>query len=382
MNAHAALGSGPVARPPNGDGARIVLASSALIRGGVWRHIEDLATSLSEAGHDVVIALPEAAEAPRASARALGLSVVELRRALRWRRAILHVHLHDTFDRELAAAVLMRRLIGPTVITEHLPRSNASDESLLPGPRTAFAHLAKTVFKRAQYVCADAVIAVSPSSADFLAGRYGIARDRLDVVMNGIKGFHESPERGAGGEAVAVVSVGSVIYQKGHDVLLRAAARAHGTWASTVIGDGALRESLARDAQSNSLPVTFANWTDDVGAALTRAQLACFPSRWESCPYAVIEAMSAGLPVVGSDVDGIRDLVEDGVTGLLVAPDDPHALASALDTLSRDGDARRKMGVAARKAAAGLTVERMCEATLGVYARALRRRRGLSSAVK
>jgi len=154
---------------------RVVLASSALIEGGVWRHIEDLATALTEAGHEVTIALPPAAEAPRARAGRLGVPVAPLDRAIGSRASILHVHLHDTFDRRLAAAVLVRRAIGPTVITEHLPRSNASDESLLPGPRTPFARLAKTAFKRAQFACADAVIAVSPSSATFLAGRYRVA---------------------------------------------------------------------------------------------------------------------------------------------------------------------------------------------------------------
>jgi glycosyltransferase involved in cell wall biosynthesis len=172
-----------------------------------------------------------------------------------------------------------------------------------------------------------------------------------------------------------VVSVGSVIHQKGHDVLVRAAAHSHGGWAATVVGDGPLRTSLARSAESASLDVTFTSWTDDVAGALGRAQLACFPSRWESCPYAVIEAMGAGLPVVGSDVDGIRDLVQDGVTGLLVAPNDPHALSTALDSLSGDGETRRRMGEAARRAAAELTVERMCAETLDVYARALHRRR-------
>jgi glycosyltransferase involved in cell wall biosynthesis len=370
-----------VARGPNpsllSDGrVRVVLASSTLIRGGVSRHIEDLAVCLSGQGHDVLIALPDAAEAPRASARALDLHVIGLRQAIRRADAIVHFHLHDTFDRGLAAAVVARRLIGPTVITEHLPRSNASDESLLPGPRAPLARSAKTAFKRVQYACADAVIAVSPSSAEFLASRYGVARDRIDVVMNGVRTFPGTVARQADGDSAAVVSVGSVIHQKGHDVLLAAAAAAHGTWTATVIGDGPRREPLALNAQSAALPVEFTNWTDDVGHALAQAQLACFPSRWESCPYAVIEAMGAGLPIVGSDVDGIRDLVDDGVTGLLVAPDNPHALAAALGALSRDHETRRRMGEAARKAAAKFTAQRMCAETLGVYVCALSRRRG------
>jgi len=194
--------------------------------------------------------------------------------------------------------------------------------------------------------------------------------------MNGIRGLGFPRTEREDGGAVSVVSVGSVIYQKGHDVLVRAAAHSSGGWAATVLGDGPLRNSLSRNGSSSPVTVRFASWVDDVAGVLSDSDLACFPSRWESCPYAVIEAMSAGLPVVGTDVDGIRDLVEHGVTGLLVAPDDPRALAEALDALSHDPEARRRMGEAARAAASRLTVERMCAETTAVYTRALARRRG------
>jgi glycosyltransferase involved in cell wall biosynthesis len=352
------------------NGTSVVLVTTALVPGGVWRHIDDLGCGLRALGQEVFVALRPDAERLHASARESGLPITDLVRSARWRGCVWHVHLHDTLDRWLAAATVGRRVIGPTVITEHLPRTNATDESLLPGPRRPFTRPAKTLFKRAQYAGADAVIAVSPSSADFLTVRYGLRRDHVTVVMNGI-GRSQPPSRTGDGGAVRVISVGSVIHQKGHDLLLRAAAGSQGGWNATVFGDGPLREPLARSAASLALPVTFGGWSADIAGELGSSDVACLPSRWESCPYAALEAMQAGLPVVGTDVDGLRDLIEDGVTGLLVAPDDAQALGQALDLLTRDAATRRRMGEAARGRAAEFTIERMVRETTAVYERAL-----------
>lgn len=369
--------------------APVILATTARIRGGVWRHVADLARGLQQLGYEVSVALePDADELRRAAAES-GLRVRALAASVRVRRAIWHAHLHDTYDRRLAAAVFMRRAIGPTVVTEHLPRSNASDDALLPGPRHALAGPAKTAFKRAQYAAADAVIALSPSSANFLAERYGWPD--AAVVPNGLPsatGTTGSAAAGAGRAAgpaadaetapehgiVHVVAVGSVIDQKGHDVLVAAAARSAGGWRATVIGDGPNRRGLAAHAELQGLPVAFAGWRDDIEAELRRADAACLPSRWESAPYAALEAMRAGLPLVASDVDGLRDLVQDGVSGVLVTAEDPGALAAALDRLAAMPELRTRLGAAARIRAAEFTSDRMARETAAVYRNAVARR--------
>jgi glycosyltransferase involved in cell wall biosynthesis len=143
---------------------------------------------------------------------------------------------------------------------------------------------------------------------------------------------------------------------------------------ATTCGEGRLREILARWAATDALPLTFAGWNDDIAGALRRADVACLPSRWESCPYAALEAMNAGMPPVRADVDGLRDLLEQGLTGLLVLPDDARALSAALDLLSGDGDSRRRMGEAARKRASRFTVGQTAAETAAVYRRVLDRR--------
>jgi glycosyltransferase involved in cell wall biosynthesis len=350
----------------------VVLATTAMSRGGVWRHIEDLALELRNRGHSCVIGLRDEAVELRRAAAEQELRVELLARTVRWRGWIWHGHLHDTFDRRFLAAAISRRLIGPTVLTEHLPRTNASDASLLPGPRRPLAKPGKTAFKRAEIASADRVIAVSPSSAEFISQRYKLRTEALDVVMNGIAPQARPVRTAAQNDTgpVRVLSVGSVIQQKGHELLLDAAQRAGARWNVTVIGDGRLRAPLSERALEHSLPVEFIGYSPAVADHLLRADIACLPSRWESCPYAALEAMSVGLPLVGADVDGLRDLIDHGVTGLLVPPNDPMALAAALDGLSADPRTRREMGEAGRTRVRTHTITRMTDETLAVYDRA------------
>jgi glycosyltransferase involved in cell wall biosynthesis len=81
---------------------------------------------------------------------------------------------------------------------------------------------------------------------------------------------------------------------------------------------------------------------------IAQARLAVMPSLWENFPYAVLEAMSCGLPVIASNTGGLPEIVENEVTGLLVPPQDPQALVHAIHRLLDDEILRNRLGVAAR----------------------------------
>ncbi len=137
-----------------------------------------------------------------------------------------------------------------------------------------------------------------------------------------------------------------------------------------LVGDGELRSELESRAQTLGLSsvVTFTGIRDDVPDILAALDIFVLPSRWEGLPLVVLEAMAAGLPVVATAVGGTPEVVVDGVTGLLVPPRDPAALAQAITRLLRNPDLRRKMGRAGReRVTEHFSVEQMVRKTESLY---------------
>ena len=170
------------------------------------------------------------------------------------------------------------------------------------------------------------------------------------------------------GDPLRVLALGSLVWQKGFDVLVDAAARSALPWTVTVIGAGPHRESLEQAALA--VPghrITFLDWVDEPQEHIIKADLVCMPSRWESFPYTALEASSLSRPIVGSNVDGLREIVADGVSGLLVTPENPTQLAGALDGLSADRERLREMGTAARSRAEAYPIDEMVRGALAAY---------------
>jgi glycosyltransferase involved in cell wall biosynthesis len=122
-----------------------------------------------------------------------------------------------------------------------------------------------------------------------------------------------------------------------------------------VLGDGDLRPRL--EAQARGLRVAdrvhFTGWWADVAAALSDLDVVVLTSRNEGTPVSLIEASAAGRPVVATRVGGVPLVVEDGVTGFLAPPGRAEEIASLVGRLLVDPDARRAMGEAGRRRAAG-----------------------------
>lgn len=107
---------------------------------------------------------------------------------------------------------------------------------------------------------------------------------------------------------------------------------------------------------------------DDVPAVWRESHVACLPSHREGLPKALIEAAACGRPIVTTDVPGCREVVRDGIEGLLVPARDPGALADAIAALAADPARRARMGAAARaRAEAEFGNERVIAATHAVY---------------
>jgi len=154
-------------------------------------------------------------------------------------------------------------------------------------------------------------------------------------------------------DAMVIGITGGLIKQKGHEYLLEAAADLHGKNGNieyVFVGDGPLRSDLEAKAASLGLKdhVFFLGVRRDVGALIQGFDIFTLPSLWEGFGIAIAEAMASGVPVVATSVDGIRELVDDGSTGILVPPGDPIALGIALSDLAGDPLQRKAMGAAGR----------------------------------
>jgi glycosyltransferase involved in cell wall biosynthesis len=136
------------------------------------------------------------------------------------------------------------------------------------------------------------------------------------------------------------------------------------------VGDGALRDAVVRDLHAAGIADlwTLTGWLENPYPVIRRAAVVALPSRYESFGYVTLEAMMLGRPVVATNVTGSRDLVADGVTGHLVAPDDVQHFASALDAITSDPARAAAFSTAAVERARHFSRARMAEETRAAYA--------------
>jgi glycosyltransferase involved in cell wall biosynthesis len=151
--------------------------------------------------------------------------------------------------------------------------------------------------------------------------------------------------------------VGALTRTKGLDALLEAYAGLG--QAPPLVLIGSEWKDTPTDYPANV--VVLKNWSNEaVMAAWGRCLFGLAPSRWpEPCPTVVMEAMAAGRAVVGTRIGGIPDIIVEGETGLLVPPDDPAALRSAMRRLLDDPSLRSRMGAAARNHATTFMAHRV-----------------------
>lgn len=198
----------------------------------------------------------------------------------------------------------------------------------------------------------DAYVAVSAAVEAGLVAQ-GAPPDRIRTILNGVdvEAVRREAEEHANdaGDAVAqVVCVGRLMPVKGIEYLIRAAV--HVPDARFVIaGEGPLEPELRQlvDSLGLSERVRFAGYVSSAAAVLAAADVVAMPSLSEGLPLVAIEAGALGKPVVATRVGGIPEIVEDGVTGLLVPPEDPGALGTAIRRLLEDEGLRLRMGAAA-----------------------------------
>jgi glycosyltransferase involved in cell wall biosynthesis len=254
---------------------------------------------------------------------------------------VLHVH---TANLLAVVSVLVGRVSGRPVVLKTTGAWDLERGVLNPATRHRLRQRAMLAVLRH----ADAWIAVSAELRHAIEAA-GVAPARIRVIPNGVDTARFRPVAGATGPEPRVVFVGRLVSQKALPVLLTAWSRVVDQIPGVtldIVGAGPLGPEMQGLSARLGLGagVRFLGFQADVQPFLERAAVFVLPSRVEGLSNALLEAMAAGIPVVATRVGGTEDVVIDGHTGLLVAPDDPEALADALVALLTARERAREMG--------------------------------------
>ena len=336
--------------------------------GGSERHLLTLLPALAERGVDVrFLGLDDPSRAPDPFYEALAVPYDRLSAprdvdpALAWRVAraargaeLVHTHLVHA---DVYGALGARRLVS----TKH------NDDPFRAG---AFRFVERTLAHRAA-----SVIAITHALERFQVERVGLPREKVEVIHYGLdelpRAWGSNPPPGAfRPDARVLLAVCRLEPQKGVDVAIRA-LREIDDAQLVVLGEGPQRAELERLARELDVSVYLPGRVPDVTEWLRRASMLVHPARWEGFGLALLEAMLAGLPVVATNVSSIPEIVVDGETGVLVGPDDPSALAAAVNRVLRDPGDLGARGLT--RAHAEFSVAKMTDRTLAVYEQALKR---------
>ena len=378
---------------------KLAIVSPSLEDGGAESYIRMLAAGALAAGWDVEVAFPARAATRSlrsdlarigAPCRTLEIGAVQPRSRS---GAIVRVAL------EALATTRLLRALGADVTMVVLPHPEQTlgavlGAALAPCAAVASVHLvppelAVTALRRRLYAFARSRgvrwIAVSQDNRRRLAAALGWPEATIELVYNGIAAMANPapPERLAIAAAVRqelglppaaklLLSVGRLNRQKGHDRILDSIASvlaqrpdAWWVWA----GKGPSRTELeARIADAGiGDRVLLLGRRDDVRRLMFASDALLFPSRYEGFPLTVIEAHLAELPVIASRAGPLPELVRDRVDGLLVAPGDAAALATATVWALEHPSEMAAMAAAGRaRALSDLSVDAMTEATLAL----------------
>lgn len=233
--------------------------------------------------------------------------------------------------------------------------------------------------------CTDVALCVGDAVAAEVARRSLLPPDRIraiGVAVDESTLTEGNPGRlrarallGVPPEATVVGAVGRLTYQKAPEDLVAALRRLDrpevvGVW----VGDGELAGSVRRlAARGRPVRMVFAGERGDVPDLLPAFDIFALPSRYEGLPIALVEAMTAGLPVVATAVNAVPDVVVPGRTGLLVPPCRPECLAAAIDHLIRTPGNAARMAIAGQRSVSGrFTESRLADSLMGAYEPAAR----------
>ncbi len=351
-----------------GNGWTLALVISSLDTGGAERILLRLARHWTDRGANVTVitlatrdTIYDLGERVRRvdldvggdSANAVDAVVSGAHRVLALRRAIKAVNADvvvSFMDRTNVLTLLATRGLGvPVMVSERIDPALHS----LKRPWR--------MLRRATYPLADVVIVQTDRAAEYFPRRL---RKLIKVIPNPIDlQVPASAATSETGQPRRIVAVGRLERQKGFDLLLRAFALATATdrsWRLEIWGEGSERSQLASLAEALGIGnrIVMPGVTANIGQVLCHASIFALSSRFEGFPNALCEAMAAGVPCVAFDCQsGPREIITDGIDGILVPPGDVDALGRSLQRLMANPELREMLGQSGKRSVERFSAE-------------------------
>lgn len=203
------------------------------------------------------------------------------------------------------------------------------------------------------------IVAVGEMVRKNLIDFFGIADNQIRVIHNAVKPFDGNvqnvplldKEKNEG--HILIGNIGRLTEQKGMMHFIDAAGivqKVHPEARFIIVGDGDLKKQLYEQVKNKELQdvIIFLGYRDDVQNVISQLDFIVLSSLWEGLPLTPIEAFSVGKPVIGTAVDGTREIIRDGIDGYLVEPKEPIKLAEKMNKLIENPDIQKQMSIQAR----------------------------------
>jgi glycosyltransferase involved in cell wall biosynthesis len=178
-------------------------------------------------------------------------------------------------------------------------------------------------------------------------------------------------ELGLNEDDICILMVAELIPRKNHIQLIKSLklAEVNNNIFCFFVGNGELERELKQYVRLNNLDynIKFLGFRKDIPELLAASDICCLMSLHEGLPRCIMEAMAAGKPVIATNVRGNRDLIQDGVNGILVPVNDVEATAKAIEKLSHDEQLRQKMGREGRRIIEDFSVENVLKEMDEIY---------------
>ncbi|MBN8193917.1 glycosyltransferase family 4 protein [Bacillus sp. NTK074B] len=347
--------------------------------GGAQVHVLDLSLSLMRAGHEVIVLSmgcgPVTDELQKKGIRCeeliqLHLKIhpiqdwLALKELCKWLKTLKP----DILATHSSKAGMLGRMAGkicrvPTVFTAH---GWAFSEGVPERKRRIY-----TILERVAGKISNGIITVSNYDYQLAIKHRIIHESKLKTIHNSVPDVPEHLRRNPAGSKPKLIMVARFAAPKDQRTLLLALESIQDlSWELDLVGDGPLLKEVKDMVSRSSIAhrVHFLGNRRDIPELLARSHLFVLISRHEGLPISVIEAMRAGLPIVASDVGGMKELIDDGKNGFLIPRNDAETLMQRLKSLIVDPQQMTKMGQCSRtRYESHFLFEHMSDQTIQMY---------------